>query len=175
MEAVMQQGSAKGTLQKICNNMWLNVACRIVIGGMFLLSGIGKAMDLGNSVKAVYNFHVVPWDWAVTLIGYCIPFVEMALAICILAGIFTRLACYGIGGLSIVFFIVKGINLFIWHRSIDCGCFGELMNTMASVTIWLDIPMLILCLILIFSVNRYKPGVGMLLSSDTKGKLKTIW
>ena len=171
----MEKGKTKETLLKICNMTWLDIVCRVLIGGMFLLSGVGKAMDLGNAVKAVYNFHLIPWDWAVTLIGYCLPFVELIFATCILAGAFTRLACYGIGAMSVVFFIGKFINIFIWGRSIDCGCFGELMNTMASVTIWLDIPMLILCLVLIFSANRYRPGVGQLLPEAVREKLKWVW
>lgn len=162
-------------IQKFCDNIGVDIVCRLVIGVMFLLSGIGKAMDLPNSVKAVYNFQVIPWSWMVELIGHVLPFVELALSIFILAGVLTRLSCACIGAMSVVFFIVKFINIFIWGRSIDCGCFGALMNTMASVTIWLDIPILILCLILIFSKNRYKPGVGQLLPEELREKLKLIW
>ena len=165
----------KQGLQKFCNNVGVDIICRIIIGGMFLLSGIGKMMDLSNSVKAVYNFQLIPWDWAVELVGICLPFCELIFALCIIFGVFTRLGCYFIGFSSIVFFIGKMIVMFIQHRSIDCGCFGELMNTMASVTVFLDLPMLILCLILIFSVNRYKPGIGQLLPEKWKKKLSPIW
>lgn len=157
------------------DNMWVSIFCRVLVGGVFLLSGIGKMMDLGNSVKAVYNFQLLPWDWAVQLVGYCLPFVELIFAFCLLFGVFTRLAAAGIGAMSVVFFIGKMIVMFGQGRSIDCGCFGELMNTMASVTIWMDIPALLLCLILIFSVNRYKPGIGQLLSEKTAEKLKIVW
>lgn len=172
-----EQGESnfKKNLQKFCNNIPVDIICRIVIGGMFLLSGIGKMMDLGNSVKAVYNFQIIPWDWAVQLVGYCLPFLELACALFILLGVFTRLGCYFIGFSSVVFFFGKMYVMFVQGRSIDCGCFGELMNTMASVTVFLDIPMLILCLILIFSVNRYKPGIGQLLPAEWKEKLRYIW
>lgn len=159
----------------IINNMWVNIICRVCVGGIFTLSGIGKLMDLGNSVKSVYNFHLIPWDWAVQFIGYVLPFVELICALCILSGVLTRLASAGIGVLSIIFFIGKLNVMFIQGRSIDCGCFGELMNTLASVTVWMDIPMLILCLILIFSINRYKPGIGQLLPEKTREKLKVVW
>ena len=162
-------------LKKFVDNVGVDIVCRLAIGVMFLLSGIGKMMDLGNSVKAVYNFQLIPWDWAITLVGYALPFVELACALFILLGVFTRLGCYCIGAMSIVFFFGKMIVVFVQGRSINCGCFGELMNTMAEVTIWLDIPMLILCLILIFSVNRYKPGIGMLLSEKMQKLLSPIW
>lgn len=157
------------------NNMWVDVVCRICVGGLFTLSGIGKMMDLGNSVKSVYNFHLIPWDWAVQFIGYVLPFIELVCALCILLGAFTRLASAGIGILSIVFFIGKLNVMFIQGRSIDCGCFGELMNTLASVTVWMDIPVLILCLILIFSINRYRPGIGQLFPEKWKAGLSIVW
>lgn len=162
-------------LKKFVNLVPVNIICRLAVGIMFLLSGIGKMMDLSNSVKAVYNFQLLPWDWAVQLVGYCLPFVELICALCILLGVFTRLASAGIGLMSIVFFFGKLIVMFVQGRSINCGCFGELMNTMAEVTVWLDIPMLILCLILIFSANRYKPGIGELLPESAREKLKIVW
>lgn len=177
METEVGQASdskVKQGLQKFCNNIGVDIICRLIVGGIFCLSGIGKMMDLGNSVKAVYNFQIIPWDWAVQLVGYCLPFVELICAIFILTGVFTRLGCYTIGAASVVFFFGK-LYTFSQGRSIDCGCFGELMNTMASVTVWMDIPMVILCLILIFSVNRYKPGIGQLLPAKVQNKLKAIW
>lgn len=167
--------SVKKTIQKICNNVPLDIIARLVLGGMFLLSGIGKIMDLGNSVKAVYNFHLIPWDWAVTFVGYALPFFELIAAICILLGVFTRLFAGCVGVMQLCFFFGKLHVMFIQGRSIDCGCFGELMNTMASVTVYMDIPMAILCLILIISVNRYKPGIGQLLPEAVRNKLRYIW
>lgn len=174
-DGIKNPSPVKQTIQKICNNLPLNIVARIVLGGMFLLSGIGKIMDLGNSVKAVYNFHLIPWDWAVELVGYCLPFIELIAAICILTGVLTRLSCAGIALMQICFFFGKLQVMFVQGRSIDCGCFGELMNTMASVTVYMDIPMALLAIILIISVNRYKPGVGQLLPEGLKNKLRYIW
>jgi|GEM_PF-875145 len=168
-------GPVKKTLQTISNNKVVDIVCRLVVGMMFLLSGIGKVMDLNNSVKAVYNFHLIPWDWAVQFIGYALPFFELIAAVCILTGVFTRLFAGCICLMQICFFFGKLQVMFVQHRSIDCGCFGALMNTMASVTVFMDIPMAILCLLLIFSVNRYKPGLGQLLSEKMKEKLRFVW
>lgn len=150
------------------------IVCRLILAVIFILSGIGKMMDLENSVKAVYNFQIMP-DWAIEPLGYGLPFIELLCAIAILFGVLTRLSAAGLGAMSIAFFIGKVIVIFVQGRTIDCGCFGELMNTMASLTIWMDIPMLILCLILIYSRNRYKPGIGQLLSDRWKHKLRIIW
>lgn len=162
------------TFKRFLNNKWLAIVCRLILAVIFILSGIGKMMDLENSVKAVYNFQIMP-DWAIEPLGYGLPFIELLCAIAILFGVLTRLSAAGLGAMSIAFFIGKVIVIFVQGRTIDCGCFGELMNTMASLTIWMDIPMLILCLILIYSRNRYKPGIGQLLSDRWKHKLRIIW
>ena len=163
-------------LKKIADNMVVDIICRIFVGGMFLLSGIGKLMDINAAVKSVYNFQLLPWDWAISLIGTILPFIELIGAICILVGAFTRISATLIGAMSAVFFFGKMNSMFIQGRSIDCGCFGALMNTMASMTVWLDMPVVICCIILIFSVNRYNPGVGMLKGvKPLAEKLKLIW
>jgi len=161
-------------VKSFINNMWLSIVCRVLIAVIFILSGIGKMMDLENSVKAVYNFQLLP-EWAIEPLGYALPFIELLCALGILFGVLTRLSSFGIGVMSIGFFIGKLIVLFVQGRSIDCGCFGELMNTMASLTIWMDKPMLILCLILIYSHNRFSPGIGQLLSDGWKNKFRWIW
>lgn len=163
-------------LKKFADNMWVNIICRLFVGGMFVLSGIGKLMDLNAAVKSVYNFQLLPWDWAIEIIGTVLPFIELIGGICILVGAFTRIFSLGIGVLSAVFFFGKMNSMFIQGRAIDCGCFGALMNTMASMTVWLDMPVVICCLILIFSSNRYNPGIGVIKAvKPLAEKLKLIW
>jgi uncharacterized membrane protein YphA (DoxX/SURF4 family) len=156
------------------NNMWTAIVCRLLVATIFMLSAIGKLMDLDNSVKSVYNYYLFP-DWAIEPLGYGLPFIELFCALGLIGGVLTRLSAAGIGIMSISFFIAKMIVMFGQGREIDCGCFGELMNTMASLTIWMDMPILILCLIIIFSCNRYKPGIGQLLPDDWKTKLRWVW
>lgn len=176
--ALEKKATLKESFQKFCDALPVAIICRLVIGVMFVLSGIGKMMDLTNSVKAVHDFRLPILSSLPAMekfIGTVLPFAELILAICILVGVFTRLSAAGIGALSLVFFFGKFHVLFIQGRSVNCGCFGELMNTMAEVTIYLDIPILILCIILILSAKRYIPGVGQLLSEPMKQKLAKVW
>jgi uncharacterized membrane protein YphA (DoxX/SURF4 family) len=160
--------------KSLINNNWVSIVCRLIIAAIFILSAVGKMMELENSVKAVYNFHLMP-DWTLNPLGYGIPFIELLCGLGILFGVLTRLSAAGIGIMSIAYFIGKLIVIFVQQRSVDCGCFGELMNTMVSLTVWMDMPVLVLCLILIFSRNRYKPGIGQLLSDNWKKKLRWVW
>jgi uncharacterized membrane protein YphA (DoxX/SURF4 family) len=131
-------------------------------------------MDLNGSVSAVYNFQVLP-DSLVEPVGYIVPFIELLCALGILFGVLTRLSAFGIGLMSIVFFVVKLIVLFIQGRSVECGCFGALMETFASVTVWMDIPLLLIALGIIFSNSRHWFGFGSYLSEKWKAKLRLVW
>ena len=163
-----------GKFKSFINNKWVAIACRLFIAIIFILSGIGKMIELENSVISVYNFHLLP-DWAIEPLGYSLPFIELLCGLGILFGVLTRLSAAGISIMSIAFFIGKLIVIFVQGRSIDCGCFGALMNTMISLTVWMDMPILLLCLILIISHNRYKPGIVYLLSDNWKTILGLIW
>jgi len=64
-------------------------------------------------------------------------------------GVLTRLSALGIGLLSLSFFIAKAIVL-SQGRGANCGCFGAFGDTLASVTIFLDLPMMILAMVVMW-------------------------
>jgi uncharacterized membrane protein YphA (DoxX/SURF4 family) len=169
-----KESKPKGGLQRFLDNHATIMVLRLVLGLLYLLSAIGKIMDLSGSVSAVYNFQILP-DALVEPIGYIIPFVELLCALGLLFGVFTRLSAFGIGLMSLVYFVVKLIVLFVQGRSIECGCFGALMETFASVTIWMDIPALLVSLGIIFSNSRHWFAIGGFLPDKWKRELKLVW
>jgi hypothetical protein len=90
--------------------------------------------------------------------------------------VMTRLSALGIGLMSLSFFIAKAIVL-SQGRSIECGCFGAVIDTLASVTIFMDLPMTILALMILFapSSSRHWASVTNLLPQAWKDKLQLIW
>jgi len=166
--------SIRSRLQNFIDNHAAVMTFRMIVGLIFLLSAIGKLMDLNGSVGAVYNFQVLP-DALIEPFGYALPFIELLCALGLLFGVLTRLSAFGIGLMSLVFFIVKMIVMFGQHRSVLCGCFGALMDTFASVTIYMDIPMLLLCMGIFFSASRHWFAIGGLLPERWREKLKWVW
>jgi hypothetical protein len=66
-------------------------------------------------------------------------------ALGLLFGVLTRLSSLGIALMSITFFIVKGVVL--WQGGdLACGCFGAIVTTFASLTIYMDPPILLMSL-----------------------------
>jgi hypothetical protein len=95
----------------------------------------------------------------------------------LLFGVLTRLAALGASIMSVAFFLVKAHVLLIQERQIDCGCFGALMSTMASVTIYMDIPMLLMGLVIMAAPvsARYWASLAKWAPQTWKHKLRLVW
>ncbi|MCL2670210.1 MAG: hypothetical protein FWE89_05945, partial [Syntrophaceae bacterium] len=102
---------------------------------------------------------------------------ELFMSLGLIFGVLTRLAALGASIMSVSFFLVKAHVLLIQGRQIDCGCFGALMSTMASVTIYMDIPMLIMGIIIVAApdIPRHWASFAKWLTQVWKEKLKWIW
>lgn len=101
---------------------WISTIARLVVGGVLLVAGALKVIDPQSSVAAVRAYDLVP-PWLERPIGWGLPFVELALGLLLVAGLFTRVAAV-VSGLLIVVFIIAVISAAARGLSIDCGCFG---------------------------------------------------
>jgi len=158
------------------NNRLVVLSFRLVLSLFFLVSAYGKLVDIERySVDAVYNFGILPMVLARPF-GLAMPFIELLCGIGMLFGVFTRLSALGIGLMSLSFFIAKAIVL-SQGRTIDCGCFGAVIDTLASVTIFLDLPMMFFAAIVLWAPTeiRYWKTLGNLLPGKWKERLRLIW
>jgi putative oxidoreductase len=162
--------------QALEENRYVVLVFRLILTGFFLTSAYGKLVDIERySVDAVYNFGILPMFLARPF-GLSMPFIELLCGLGLLFGIFTRLSALGIVLMSFSFFIAKAIVL-SQGRSIECGCFGAVIDTLASVTIFMDIPMIVLALVIIFSTPeaRHWLAIGKFLSFQWKERFRLIW
>lgn len=107
---------------------WLSTAGRLFLAGVFVLAGWPKLLDPDGTVRSVRAFQILP-EAVVPAFGYALPVVELAIAVLLVIGLFTRAAALAFAGMMVMFLV--GIAA-AWARglSIDCGCFG---NTGATV------------------------------------------
>ena len=165
-----------GWTHKFLGNRYVIFIFRFLLGGVFLLSSIGKLVDVEKySVDVVYDFGVLPMILARPF-GLVMPFIELGVALGLLFGVLTRLSALGAGLMSIAFFIAKGYVL-AQGREIDCGCFGAIVGTLASVTIYMDIPMLIFSVAIMYApdYSRHWLAIGKRLSEEMKKKFRLVW
>lgn len=107
---------------------WVGLAARLALGFALAYAGLLKVGRLEANVAQVELFQLPLPQWALTAIGYAQPFVEIALGVMLLIGLFTRVSA-ALGAIAMAIFIA-GI-IWAWSNGlrIDCGCFtpgGEL-------------------------------------------------
>jgi hypothetical protein len=165
-----------GWLKRVAANRHVVLVFRLILAAFFLTSSYGKLVDIERySVDAVYNFGILPMVLARPF-GLVMPFIELLCGLGLLFGVLTRFSALGIALMSLSFFIAKEIVL-SQGRSIECGCFGAVIDTLASVTIFMDIPMMVLASVIMFSAPaaRHWLAIGKLLPLSWRDKLHLIW
>jgi uncharacterized membrane protein YphA (DoxX/SURF4 family) len=163
-------------LEALESNRYVILVFRLILSGFFLISAYGKLVDIERySVDAVYNFGILPMFLARPF-GLVMPFIELLCGLGLLFGVLTRLSALGIALMSISFFIAKAIVL-SQGRSIECGCFGAVIDTLASVTIFMDLPMVALALVIFFAPpqSRHWASLGKWLPESWKERLGWVW
>ncbi len=149
---------------------------RLILAVSFLVAAFGKLVDIERySVQAVYFFVILPFYLARPF-GLALPFIELLCGLGLLFGVLTRLSALGIGLLSLSFFIAKAI-VFLQGRSVDCGCFGAFGDTLSSVTILLDLPMMFFAMVVMWAPSdvRHWKAVGNVLPKTWRERLRFIW
>jgi len=104
------------------NQPWITLIFRLVLGGVLLAAGglkVGKPTESANATAA---FKILPTELA-HLVGYALPWVEVAVGLLLIIGIMVRYSAIFSGLLMIVF---AAAIASVWARGmlIDCGCFG---------------------------------------------------
>jgi uncharacterized membrane protein YphA (DoxX/SURF4 family) len=101
---------------------WAALIGRLVLGGVFIASGLLKLPDPAESVRAVRAYQLLP-EAVVPAVGYGLPVLEVALGVMLVLGIHVRLAAIVSAALLVAFLVGVGSA---WARglTIDCGCFG---------------------------------------------------
>ena len=100
----------------------ITLLARLVLGGVLLVAGGLKLNKPTDSANAVAAYKILPANIA-HLVGYALPWLEVAIALLLIVGILVRPAAI-VGGLIMLVFTAAIAS--VWSRGllIDCGCFG---------------------------------------------------
>ncbi|MGD7787874.1 MauE/DoxX family redox-associated membrane protein [Propionibacteriaceae bacterium Y1700] len=115
---------------------WLSLVVRLALAAVLIIAGALKVADPQQAVRAVAAYELLPA--AITpIVGFALPWLEIALAALLLCGFLTRGAAVATGVLMVVF--IAGVAS-AWARglSIDCGCFGGGGQVAAGETAYLS-------------------------------------
>ena len=97
-------------------------AARLIMAGIFIYASIDKIAHPAAFAKDVYNYQILP-DALVNLTALVLPWLELVLGLCLLAGVWMPGAVLSANGLLLVFLAALLFNM---ARGLDvnCGCFS---------------------------------------------------
>jgi uncharacterized membrane protein YphA (DoxX/SURF4 family) len=96
-------------------------AARLFMGGVFLYASFDKILHPAAFAEAVYNYQILP-DAAVNLAALALPWLELLLGVCLIAGVWLSGAALLSTGLLTVFIAALAYNK-MRGLDIHCGCF----------------------------------------------------
>ncbi len=136
-------------------------ALRIIVGGLFIFSGLVKANDpLGLSYKmdeffevwGLHNFSKFSLALSVTMIAF-----EIIAGFALLIGYAQRVFSVLLLGLITFFTFLTAYVLFSGKIK-ECGCFGDCIKISNWETFWKDVALLVMAIIL-FLFRKRIPGL----------------
>lgn len=98
------------------------LAVRLIPAAVLLWAGMAKALDPQGSVLAVGAYEVLPTP-LVRVVAALLPWVEIALAVLLVLGLFVRFAGIATAVLAAMF-VAAMSQAKARGLEIDCGCFG---------------------------------------------------
>jgi len=102
---------------------WVRLALRVFLGAVFLFACADKILHPADFARAVYNYQILP-DPLINLTALILPWLELVLGFCLIAGWWLPGALLWSNGLLWVFFLALVFNTM---RGLDvhCGCFAS--------------------------------------------------
>lgn len=94
---------------------------RIFLGLLFLAAGIPKIGATLQTLATIYSYQIVLPDWLALAIAHLLPWVEIAIGVALLFGLFMPVTLVATASVLAVFTILTAQA---WWREldIDCGC-----------------------------------------------------
>jgi uncharacterized membrane protein YphA (DoxX/SURF4 family) len=132
----------------------LAIFFRLILSFIFFYAALEKIIDPQEFAVAIYNYQLLP-DFAVNLTAVTLPWLEVFIALCFLAGIYVRGAAFISSLLFFTFFTALSINLF---RGLDisCGCFGKSSGSINWTYLIRDFSLLLMSLFTMFFNRGWK-------------------
>ncbi len=111
---------------------YVDLFARLCVAGVFLASSVGKLMDRPGTEASMSRYPFLPAGSG-KLIANVFPFLEMAVGVLLLLGLFTRLASIGA---VLLFVLFTGLIIYdLTHsQNSSCHCFGRLSDE--KLTSW---------------------------------------
>jgi len=130
---------------------WLDLAIRLIVGGLFVYAGalkIGDPLQFGDNVA---SFEMLP-NVFITPLALGLPVFEITTGLLLIAAWLRRPAALGILIINGIFLIAI-VTALARGLTIDCGCFGT--GTPTRARMWMDLGRDLALLLAVLVAYRY--------------------
>jgi len=134
-------------------NKYLLLAFRLVVGGVFIWSGMLKVLDPLGFAQNVEAYELFP-RWMCLLVAVTLPFVEVVTGLLLVLGLFRRAAALIACGLLSGFIILVAVTM-VRGLDLSCGCFGSFSGKVGWPLLVQDIVLLFMALYVFLSRNTF--------------------
>lgn len=142
---------------------WPLLAGRLIVGLSFLKMGWDKATQPATFLKDIKTYEILPLDppLLINSIAVLLPWLEIVVALCLLAGILLRGAGVLALGSLLVFTVAIALRALDIHGSqqiafcaieFDCGCGGGVVNICNKL--FTNLGLMVACLVVLSSRSR---------------------
>jgi putative oxidoreductase len=101
----------------------LALVLRVALGAIFIYAAWTKLRDPWQMFAlSIDSYRLLPM-WAVRFVARTLPWLEMALGVLVVAGVWLRFSATAVSVLLLGFFGLL-VRAWILHMEISCGCFG---------------------------------------------------
>ncbi len=131
--------------------------CRVLLGGVFIFSGIVKAVDpAGFAIKMedyLHAFGLYSFDSLSILLSFTLCAFEFALGVCMLMGVYRKFTSILVV-IFMAFMTPLTLYLAIFNPVSDCGCFGDAVVISNWQTFWKNLVLLAASIVVL--KNNYR-------------------
>jgi uncharacterized membrane protein YphA (DoxX/SURF4 family) len=145
---------------------------RLCVGGVFLVSGLGKWLDKAGTEASMSKYLFLP-KGSGRFIANVFPPLELAIGLALIFGLLTRLA--GVGAF-LLFVLFTGLIVYDLSRGKDqsCHCFGKLSDDkLTPMAVVRNVFLMALSLLLVFGFDGWL-SLDSALDSATNGSLPLL-
>ena len=130
---------------------------RLLVGGVFVYAGWLKAAEPGVFIRDIWNFQLVPEDWAYWLAAY-LPYLEIIVGLALVTGM-QRCGAHVVLGVMLTVFLVALVSAAARDLDVNCGCFGGSAEEASAASLtWAIIRDLLLFAGLAVSILAARPA-----------------
>lgn len=139
--------------------MWLS---RIIFGATFIISGWAKGVDPWGTVYKIQEYFTV-WHLDFTneitlILAVALAVFEFTLGVCIFLGLLRRMSAWTA---LAVMCVMLPLTIYIFAASpvSDCGCFGDFLVISNAATMWKNVALIALAIVLVVYNRRCEPVI----------------